>query len=101
MPIQKKINGIDSFDNAIMILGLRNTGSSKTNLQITYAAIRNSDEDNTGKFPFISKIKISLLGTPIRRVVVGGIIAASVISSFLSCCGGYSACKEIFFSENH
>ena len=45
IPPQKKINGIEDFDEAIMILGLKNLDSSKINVQVQYSAQRVDDDD--------------------------------------------------------
>jgi len=53
LPAQRKLNGIENYDEAIMILGLKNSGSSKTTLKITYAAARVMDEDDSNYFSFL------------------------------------------------
>jgi len=47
MPAPAKINGIKDFDEAIMVLGLRNSGSSKTNIQIAYSIEEDDDKDES------------------------------------------------------
>jgi len=46
MPALKEINGIKNFNEAILILGLKNSGSSNTNMEITYVAEEDGDDDD-------------------------------------------------------
>ncbi len=101
MPPLKKINGIENFDEAIMILGLLNRDSSKTTLQITYSATRDSESDNDDEGSYFVKIfqklKISLLGISLKKLVVGIIVSVGVAAVLFICIGGYSFGKPLFY----
>jgi len=56
LPPPKKINGIQDFEEEIMILGLYNRDSSKINVQVQYFAQRGDVDD--GNCFYFSKVKM-------------------------------------------
>ena len=52
MPPPKRINGIEDFDEALMVLGLYNGDSSKINVQVEYFAQRDDDNEDSNSLDF-------------------------------------------------
>jgi len=78
MPALKEINGIKNFNEAILILGLKNSGSSNTNMEITYVAEEDGDDDDDDG------------NRALRKLIVGIVIGVGVAGFLLFCIGGYS-----------